>query len=164
MKNILFFLILAFAVFLQTSLLHGVEFFGVVPNISLVMLFMIVFWIQDLRRVLIGALFMGLLLDLFSGFSFGIFTLTFLFLAFFLNLLLGVFISRESVLVLFFMVILGTIGYYILTLTLTNLFSLFDPSYYSIGLDSTFLKSAFIESLYNSVILFLLLPLKRFFT
>ena len=163
MKKIIFFLFLAIAVFLQTSLLHGIEIFGIVPNISLVLLFMISFWIQDLKMVLSSALFMGLLLDLFSGFSFGIFTLTFIFLAFFLNLLLGALIARESVLVLFFMVIIGTFGYYLLTLTLTNLFNLFDPAYYSVSIDSTILKSVFIESLYNSVILFLLLPLKRFF-
>ncbi len=162
MKNILFFLLLALAVFLQTSLLRGVEVFGVVPNISLVLFFMISFWIQDFKRVLASALFLGVLLDIFSGFSFGIFTLTFIFLAFFLNLLLGVFISRESILMLFFIVIVGTFGYYFLTLTLTNIFNFFDPEYFSIKLDVVFLKTVFVESLYNSVLLFLLLPLKRF--
>jgi|GEM_PF-4391231 len=163
MKKIIFFLFLAAAVFLQTSLLHGFELFGIVPNISLVLLFMISFWIQDLKIVLSSALFMGLLLDFFSGFSFGIFTLTFILLAFFLNLLLGALIARESILVLFFMVIIGTFAYYLLTLTLTNIFNLFNPAYYSIKLDTALLKSVFIESLYNSVLLFLLLPLKRFF-
>jgi rod shape-determining protein MreD len=162
MRNILFFLLLAFVVFLQTSLLRDVEVFGIVPNVSLVLFFVISFWIQDFKRVFASALFLGVLLDLFSGFSFGIFTLTFIFLAFFLNLLLGVFISRESVLVLFFMVIIGTFAYYFLTLTLTNIFNFFDPKYFSIKLDIVFLKTIFVESLYNSVILFLLLPLKRF--
>ena len=132
------------------------------PNISLVLFFGINFWIQDFKRVLSSALFLGLLLDFFSGFTFGIFTLTFIFLAFFLNLLLGVFAARESILVLFFMVIVGTFAYYFLTLTLTNIFNFFNPEYFSIKLDDIFLKTVFVESLYNSAALLLLLPLKRF--
>jgi len=153
---------LAFTVFLQTSLLRGVEVFGVAPNISLVLFFAISFWVSDFKKVFASALFLGVLLDLFSGFSFGIFTLTFIFLAFFLNLLLGVFVSRESFTVLFFMVIFGTFIYYFSVLALTSMFNFFNPEYFSRKLDIVFFRTVSIEALYNLVILFLLLPLKRF--
>ncbi len=162
MKNILFFLILTGIVFLQTSILKDIEIFGVVPNLSLVFFLMIIFWIQDFKMVFISALFFGLFLDFFSGFSFGVFTLTFIFLAFFLNLLLAVFVSRDNILVLFFMIFIGTFAYYLLILTLTNIFNFFNPNYFSLALDINFVKTAFIEFLYNLIILFLLLPLKRF--
>lgn len=162
MKKFLFFTILALVVFFQASLAQKIEVFSVLPNLPLITLFLLIFFLKDYKKMMLSAVFLGLLFDFFSGLPFGIFTLTFVSLAFIANMMLNAFISRENIFIFFAIVVFGTIAYYILNIIFLSIFNFFGAGELNIVLAPVFLKNMLIEVLYNLILAFLISPLGKF--
>ena len=162
MRNFLFFTILALVAFFQTSLAQKMGVFSVLPNLPLVSLFLLIFFLEDYKKVVFSALFLGLLFDFFSGLPFGVFTLTFVLLALVVDMMLNVFISRENIFIFFTIVGLGTLAYYFLNIIFINTFNFFGVGGLNIVLTPVFFKDIFLEVLYNLILAFLVFPLGKF--
>jgi len=162
MKNLFFFLVLALAVFIQVTLFRELELFGVLPNIALISLFFVAFYIKDNERVMLSALFLGLLFDVFSGVSFGIFSLIFLSISFIIILVKEAFVSNQNITTFILIVFLGTISYYLLTVILVNIFNILQIAEYKVDINLIILKYAFFEALYNMLVAFIFIPAKKF--
>jgi len=161
MRNFLFFTILTIVVFFQVSLVHQIEFFGITPNIPLVVLFLIVFFLDDYKKTMLSALFLGVLLDVFSGMAFGLSALTFLCTAFLADLVLRTLIHRENVLMLFAVVAGGTFVYVFLNVIFINIFGILGINDLRIILNLRFLNNIALEVVLNLLSVFILIPLRR---
>ncbi len=162
MFNFLFYIILFFVVVLQSSILPKIELFGVFLNLSLLSLVFLSFYLKDRKRVILSALFLGALLDIFSSMPFGIFTFIFLIISSLITFLLNSFMPRDNLFILISLLFFATILYYVLFFVFVNLLSIFDATNYKISFNINTLKLAFFEYLYELLFLFLLLPLRRF--
>lgn len=117
-----FFLLLLFAVLLQTTVFSHLEVYGVAPNLALVVVILAslsVAW----RPALILALLGGLLLDFFSAGQFGVFALTFIIIGFLFSFLKSYLFTQTNVFVYLVAVLAGTIFYYFIAMFLAGFFS-----------------------------------------
>jgi len=162
MKNIIFFLVLVLAIFLQVSLFQKIGILGVIPNLPLVLVFLISFFSKDYKKTILSAFFLGILFDIFSGMPFGIFTIIFVLLALVVSVLISTLVSHEKTSMFFVVVFLGTFLYYILAFVFINIFHLLGLTDLSLALGSKLFESAFFESLFNLILAVLLFPTRRF--
>ncbi|MBI3671416.1 rod shape-determining protein MreD [Candidatus Azambacteria bacterium] len=162
MKKTLLFLILAFSVLLQTSFMQKISIFGVSPNLPMTMLFFVAFFSRSYKMTMLSGLFLGLLFDIFSGTAFGIFSLTFICLAFFVSVLLDSVVLRDNIFMLFAILFFGTIFGSFLSAATADLFDLLEISVMHINLNYSLLKTSVIEAVLNSFLMLAILPLRRF--
>lgn len=156
MKFILIILLLFLAILLQTTLLTHLSIFGVLPNLILIIIILISLT-NNWQKSLVSALFGGLLLDLFSGWPLGPFSLSSAIISLILNFAKFYLFTRINFLVILVAIISGTIFYDLLVIFLIKFMSLIGLSYISLKYNLLYLMP--IEIIYNliSVMVFYLL-------
>ncbi|MEK7452663.1 MAG: rod shape-determining protein MreD [Patescibacteria group bacterium] len=162
MKIFIFFFTLSLAIFFQVSLMQKIDFYGVAPNLPLVIVFFLIFFSDNYKKTMFSAMFLGLLFDIFSGVIFGVFTLTFIVTAFLAFVLSDTIVSRDNILILFFISICGTLFYALFSVLLIYIFSFFNTDNLKIFLNFIFFRNIIFEAILNSLLIFVLSPLKRF--
>mgnify|MGYP001421975408 CR=1 FL=1 len=137
---IFFFLLL---VLFQASFFYHFNLWGVTPNLVLIFLVLLNFFEKKSEKsgIFIAA-FSGLLLDFFSGLSFGVYFLTFIFLAFLIKKILKS-LGEENIVYFILVFLFSFFIYNLLPFLLNSLFSLSFIFHFNFG------KTNFFALFYN---------------
>jgi len=163
MRKIAFFIIFFILAVMQASFLDQASIFGVSPDLILLSLLFLVFFSENYALVMSGAFFLGLLMDIFSGFYFGSYVLSFFILGNVIYLILNKLIPRGNNYIFLAIVFIGTILESLIIFCIVYLIYTFNADDYYIHMDLLFFKNIMLESAYNAILAFILLPLKKFF-
>jgi len=134
MKKILFLvLFLYFLVLIQTTFLNYFDLEGLTPNLLLIaVIFLNLLQEQkDFSGIFLSGIG-GFFLDLFSGFHFGVFTITLFILSFLIKKLLGV-LRKENIVYFIPVFIFAFIFYDVFSFLFNSLFNLSFPQFLSFG-------------------------------
>lgn len=158
MRNFTIFICLFFLLILQLTFISRLDIFNVSPNILVVMV-LILAAMKNNQKIIIFAFLVGVLLDLFSGLSFGFYSLA-LVLAVWLSHFFGrnIFKTTDFSGQVFF-IIFACFVYSALIIILAKTFQLFGSSMNNLTFWFSLFRVGMPEFLLNSLLAILLLPL-----
>lgn len=150
-----------FLVLLQTSFLHELIFFRNYLNLVLVLIVFITFTV-NYQTGFIFALVSGLFLDILSPFSFGTMTISLIMTVLIIFIIFKKLISNKSFYSLAMTMIISTFLYYILLLSLTNLFFWLNWNTFSLPLNERFFQIIIGQLIINTVVITIISIISKF--
>ncbi|HEB01533.1 MAG TPA: rod shape-determining protein MreD [Candidatus Portnoybacteria bacterium] len=150
MYPLLTILILFLAAVLETTFIPHLAIWGVEPSLVLII---VLSWsiLANGKKALTWALLGGLFLDLFSGLPFGVFTLSFVIVAYLTNLVAYNILDKANLLVVSSIGLIGTITANLLMRLFLKLANLVHLS--SLTIEFNFFRLVLLEAIYNTILI-----------
>ena len=162
LKKIFFTIMLILLAIFQVSFFSQFNFFQTSLNIILVTVILITL-IREYRVALIAAIILGLTLDLYSVYGFGIITLALLLPVIICNNLLQKFFARRSILSLIFLMLISTLTYNLIILIFTSLSYWLNWNNIYVIFDFNYLIILLKQSVFNTTALIFLFTIIQYF-
>lgn len=161
-KQIVYYILIVFLGIIQISFLSKFDFFQTSLNLVLVFVIFITL-IKNYRTALLTSIILGLVINLYSVFSFGILILALLLPVAISCNLLQKFFARRSILALIVLMSLGTLLYNFIIFVLTTLTNWLNWDDFHMIIDSYYFITILKQTFFNTIVLILIFVVTKFF-